>query len=107
MGLMVRDGATRLLTMRGRQYRKSGSRIMVSRSRDKKIRNSTCTAGQIVALIRLARACKGDAAHRHETSARVAMDAVASVRRKPCRRERRQRTAKSCGPGAATLALRR
>src|SRR2546429_478800 len=35
------------------------------------------------------------------------MDAVASARCKPCRRKRRQRTAKSCGPGAATLASSR
>src|SRR5262249_39781836 len=47
---------------------------------------------------------KGTLRDRHGTSAQVAMDAVASARCKPRRRKRRQRTAKSCGPGAATLA---
>ena len=39
--------------------------------------------------------------------ARDAMDAAASARCKSRGRKRLQRTAKSCGPGAATLALRR
>jgi len=38
--------------------------------------------------------------------ARDAMDAVASGGFIPAGRKRRQRTAKSCGPGAATLASR-
>ena len=45
----------------------------------------------------------GDETRRHVTLVRVAMDAVASVRAIVWTR-RLQRTAKSCGPGAATLA---
>jgi hypothetical protein len=50
---------------------------------------------------------RGRLRDRHGTLARVAMDAAASARCKPRGRKRSQRTAKSCGPGAATLALRR
>ena len=44
---------------------------------------------------------------RHVTSARVAMDACCVSAVRAVRTRTRRRTAKSCGPGAATLALRR
>src|SRR5215475_3385039 len=47
---------------------------------------------------------RGRLRDRHGRLARVAMDAAASARCRPRGRKRSQRTAKSCGPGAATLA---
>jgi hypothetical protein len=47
---------------------------------------------------------EGTKRDRHGTLARVAMDAAASGGFIPAGRKRSRRTAKSCGPGAATLA---
>jgi hypothetical protein len=64
---------------------------------------SLASSGKSLAVLRPARATmRGRLRDRHGTLARVAMDAVASG---ACTgRKRLQRTAKSCGPGAATLA---
>jgi len=65
---------------------------------------ATCPVGQITGTAPPSpRRHKGTKRDRHVTSVRVAMDAAASggLAR---RAKRSQRTAKSCGPGAATVA---
>src|SRR5882724_8140627 len=66
---------------------------------------SPCPSGKSLAAIRPARASKrGRNAIVTERWRGLRWTLAASARCKPCGRERWQRTAKSCGPGAATLA---
>ena len=64
---------------------------------------SLAPSGKSLALVRPARAAMRDASRSSRNVARVAMDAAASGGASR-RTKRLQRTAKSCGPGAATVA---